>query len=125
MSKSTETAVARELATRCLKATFLLEIVLIVPQLLLVGLVALAVAQFNVLWAILVVVAGLLGIPLDLGLIEKIAVRAAEKRGWGPNLFFKIDVDREKEIVGPIRWHLLYGKVGADRRKQSETAHGR
>ena len=62
-------------------------------QICLIGLIVYIVARFDVIWAFIVLIVGLLGIPLDLGVLELAILRMAAKRGWDPNFLFRIDVD--------------------------------
>ena len=104
----------RQLKHRCLKTTLLLDMLLLIPQLLLVMLVTFVVAQFSLLWALVPLMLGYAGVKLDFGLLKRTIINAAEKRDVTPNLLFRIDVEREQEIVGAIRWHRLYGKYRAE-----------
>ena len=75
------------------KSTLSLDLLLVLAQICLIGLIVYIVARFDVIWAFIVLIVGLLGIPLDLGVLELAILRMAAKRGWDPNFLFRIDVD--------------------------------
>ena len=49
--------------------------------------------------------------PISWGIAGPSAARNRERKGQGPNMFFAVDVEREKRRIGPLRYRRLQGRA--------------